>query len=90
MLLGFMHLFFVAADLLCVVVLVRLLSYKWQAQWLTTFNSAEKPLVDWFVLQIQKAMVRVTAKQYSEKQLLVIGILTLALIRLFLMGLGCS
>ena len=84
--LGFVHLFLVAADILFVLLLATMLSYRWQAPWLTAINAAGKPAVDWFTGQIERSLGRVGQKAPSERIMLFIGMLAISLIRLLVAG----
>jgi len=84
--LGLVHLFLVTADILFVLLLARMLSYRWHSRWLTAVNTAGKPCVDWLTGQIERTLGRVGQKAPSERIVLFIGMLAISLIRLLLAG----
>jgi len=86
MVLGLVHLFLVAVDILFVLLLATMLSYRWQAPWLTAINAAGKPAVDWLTGQIERSLGRFGQKVPSEGVVLFIGMLAISLIRLLLAG----
>jgi len=85
LILSFVHLFLVATDILFLLLLSRMLSYRWQTRWLTALNSTGKPVVDWFASHVQKTLGHLTSKALSEIAILIVGLLALTLVRLFLM-----
>jgi len=67
LILSFVHLFLVATDILFLVLLARVLSYRWQPRWLTAFNSMGKPLVDWFTSHVHKTVAPMSpARRYQK------------------------
>jgi hypothetical protein len=83
LLLSAVHLFLVATDILFLLLLMKMLSYRWQPQWLTAFNSLGKPAADWFSGYIEKALRHISKKVFSEKIVLFIGMLAISFIRIF-------
>lgn len=86
LILGLVHLLLVAVDLLFVLLLARMLSYRWHSRWLTAVNEAGKPCVDWLTEHIERTLGRVSQKARSERIVLFIGMLAISLLRLLLAG----
>lgn len=80
--LGFIHLFLVSADILFVLLLARMLSYRWQARWLVAINATGKPAVDWFAGQVERVLDHIGWKAPSERTVLFIGMLAISILRL--------
>lgn len=87
LLLSFVHLFLVATDLLFFLLLVRMLTHKWQPHWLIAFDSMGKPLVEWLTGHIERGVCRVSKRAFPEKVVLLIGMLAICLVRLFVAAL---
>ena len=68
--LGFIHLFLVVVDILFVLMLTRMLSYRWQTRWLAVINAAGKPAVDWFAGRTARALNHIGWKVPSERTVL--------------------
>lgn len=84
--LGFVHLFLVAVDILFVLMLTRMLSYRWQAHWLVAINATGKPAVDWFTGQVEGVLDRIGWKAPSERGVLFIGMLAISILRLLVVA----
>lgn len=84
LILSLVSLILLAIDIIFFFVLVRMLSLRWCTPWLVAFNSTGKPLVDWFISQLQTRIGRITSKSYSDKALLVAGMVILIFVRFFL------
>jgi hypothetical protein len=80
--LGFIHLFLVAVDILFVLMLTRMLSYRWQARWLAVINATGKPAVDWFAGRTARVLDHIGWKVPSERAVLFIGMLAISIMRL--------
>jgi hypothetical protein len=80
--LGFIHLFLVAVDILFVLMLTRMLSYRWQARWLAVINATGKPAVDWFAGRTARVLDHIGWKVPSERAVLFIGMLVISILRL--------
>ena len=87
LLLSAVHLFLVATDILFFLLLMKELSYRWQPRWLTAFNSLGKPAVDWFAGRLEKGLCHLGKKTFSERTILLVGMLILMLARLFTVAL---
>jgi len=85
--LGLVHLFLVAADILFLLLLAAMLGYRWQPPWLMAINSAGKPAVDWLTGHIERVLDHFTKKPPSERMVLFIGMLTISLVRFFVAAL---
>jgi hypothetical protein len=83
LILSLVHLFLVATDILFFLILMKMLSYRLQTKWLTAFNSLGKPVVDWFAGQLKKGLCHLSKKTFSERAILLVGMLILMLARLF-------
>jgi len=84
--LGFIHLFLVAADILFVLLLARMLSYRWQVHWLATVNATGKPAVDWFAGHVERILNHIGWKAPSERTVLFIGMLAISIMRLLVIA----
>ena len=80
--LGLVHLLLAAADVLFLLLLARMLSYRWQPAWLTAINSAGKPVVDWFTSHIERGLDRLGLRAPFERTVLFVGMLALSTIRI--------
>jgi len=87
LILSLVHLFLVATDLLFFLLVVKMLSYRWQTRWLTAFNSVGSTAVEWFTGYIKRALCHFSKKTFSEKVVLFIGMLTISLVRFFVAAL---
>ena len=79
---GFIHVFLVAVDILFVLLLARMLSYRWQVPWLVAVNATGKPTVDWFAEHVERVLDRIGWKAPSERTVLFIGMLAISVMRL--------
>ncbi len=84
--LGFIHLFLVVVDILFVLMLTRMLSYRWQTRWLAVINAAGKPAVDWFAGRTARALNHIGWKVPSERTVLFIGMLAISITRLLMVA----
>ncbi len=82
--LGLVHLFLVATDILFLLLLATMLTYRWQTRWLTAITSVGKPAVDWLTGQIERGLGHVCWKVPSERTILFIGMLAISVLRLLL------
>ena len=80
--LGFIHLFLVIVDILFVLLLARMLNYRWQTRWLVAINATGKPVVDWFAGHIERVLDHIGWRSPSERTVLFIGMLTISFARL--------
>ena len=87
LILSVIHLFFVATDILFLLLLVKMLSYRWQHQWLMAFNSMGKPVVDWFTGYIDRGLTHFSKKTFSQRIVLFIAMLAISLLRIFIVAL---
>jgi len=90
LILSLIHVLLIAIDLMLFFLLAKILTYKWQNSLLTAFNSVGKPVVDWFTNYLEKGVHHLSSKTYSQKMLLVIGMLVLMFARLMLVALFCE
>ena len=79
---------FVAVDLLAFFLLVRAASRLWPAKLLLAFDQAGKPLTEYYLQTTQRVWDRLTNKQTTERQRLLIGFCSLLVARLILSGFG--
>jgi hypothetical protein len=84
--LGFIHLFLVAVDILFVLLLARMLNYRWQVHWLATVNATGKPAVDWFAGHVERILNHIGWKAPSERTVLFIGMLVISIMRLLVIA----
>lgn len=86
LILGLGHLLLVAVDLLFVLLLARMLSYRWHSRWLTAVNTAGKPYLDWLTRRIERTLRRVGQKAPSERIVLFVAMVAISLMRLLFTG----
>jgi hypothetical protein len=84
--LGLVHLLLVAVDLLFVLLLARMLSFRWHTRWLAAINTAGQPYLDWLTRQIERTLGHVGQRAPSERIVLFVGMVAISLIRLLLAG----
>jgi len=87
LILSVIHLFFVATDILFLLLLMRMLSYRWQHHWLMAFNSVGEPVVDWFTGFIERGLTHFSKKTFSQRMVLFIAMLTISFLRIFIVAL---
>jgi len=87
LIMSLIHLLLIATDIIFFFLVTTLLCHKWRTSWLIAFNSIGKPLVDWFTGYIQKTTSHITDKTFSQRALLVVGMLALVFIRFLLVAL---
>ncbi len=85
--LGVVHLFLVAVDILFLLLFAAMLGYRWQPPWLTAINSAGKPAVDWITGHTERVLDHFTKKPPCERMVLFIGMLGLSFLRVFVAAL---
>ena len=78
---GFGHIALFGIDLICLLVLIRMIRNRFGFTWLTAVDIAGKTVVDWFTDRIDKMMNHITRKSYSPGVLLLIGMIFLMVIR---------
>ena len=81
------HLTLLALDIICFFVIIRMLCHRVDRVWLKTFDSVGGPLVDLYVSYLRKAINRISSKTFSQAALLNIAMLTLVIVRIFLVAL---
>ena len=86
MILGLGHLLLVAVDLLFVLLLARMLSYRWHSRWLMAVNAAGKPYLDWLTGRIERTLRRFGQKAPSERIVLFVAMVAISLMRLLFTG----
>ena len=70
-------------DVMSFFVLVRLVSSWRSYPWLARFDTVGQPLVNWFTTAcVQKGLDRLGQKNWSDKTILVVGLLALFVARL--------
>ncbi len=87
LLFGVVHLGVVAADVLFLCLLVRMLSLKWPLRGLLAFDTLSRPIVDWFTSHVDRIARRAGSESPAEPTALFIGMLALAALRLIVVGL---
>ncbi len=86
LILGLAHLLLVVVDLLFVLLLARMLSYRWHSRWLTAVNTAGRPYLDWLTRRIERTLRRVGQKAPSERIVLFVAMVAISLMRFGLAG----
>jgi hypothetical protein len=81
LILSAVHLFLVATDILFLLLLMKMLSYKWQHPLLTAFNSMGKPAVECFTGYIEKGLTHINKKTFSQRTILFIAMLAISVLR---------
>ena len=83
-LIGVIHLVFVAADVLFLVMLLKIVHDRWQIPWIEPILTAVKPamsvVLNWFAATV----LRVTGTSYSEKSSLILLLICLCVIRILI------
>lgn len=80
--LGLIHLSLVAADVLFVLLLARMLSYRWQPPWLMALNGTGKPVVNWFTGRLERGLDHLGLKAPCEKTVLFLGMVAISTARI--------
>jgi hypothetical protein len=86
LLLSFVHLVLIALDVAIFFVLIRMLCYRWHWPWLEAFDAVGKPLVDRLNNNTAKLSNRISHKNFSQRGLLNTSIITLVIVRIFLVA----
>lgn len=84
LLLGLIHLLLVAIDILFLLLLATMLSYRWQPPWLTALCSAGRPVVGWLTRHLERGFHYLGRQVPSERTVLFIAILAVWVLRLLL------
>jgi hypothetical protein len=79
---------FVAIDISTFFLLVRVASLLWPAKLLLAFDATGRTLTEYYLRATERLWGRLTKKQVTEKQKLLIGLCLLLLIRLVLSAFG--
>jgi chromate transport protein ChrA len=84
MLISVVHLAFIVADVLLMVVVLKIVHDRWRIPWiepiLTTVRPAMSVVLNWFAALV----LRATGKSYPEKTLLVLLIICLLVVRMII------
>jgi len=80
--LGLVHLLLAALDVLFLLLLAQMCSYRWQPAWLTAINAAGKPAVDWFSSHIERGLDHLGLKVPFARTVLFVGMMALRFLRL--------
>lgn len=81
LLIGIVHLLFVAFDILFVMILIRVVYERWRPEWLRLINKAVEPVVDFTIGHVEMLVTKITDRTYTDKTLTVILILCLSVLR---------
>jgi len=84
-LIGVVHLVFVAADMLFLVILLKILHDRWQIPWIEPILTAVRPAMGIIMNGFAILVLKATGKSYPEKTLLILLIINLLVMR-FLIG----
>ncbi|MCD4831701.1 MAG: hypothetical protein K8R02_07855 [Anaerohalosphaeraceae bacterium] len=82
LLVGIIHLIFVAMDVLMMMIIVKIAYQRWKFEWFRSINNAVEPVINSIINYLDKWSIKITGKKYSEKTLLIFLILCLWLIRI--------
>ena len=81
LLIGFIHLFFVAIDIFFVMIIAKTVYDRWRPSWLKEAAHAIEPVLATAIDYAGSALSKITGKRYSDKTLLVLIIVCLSLAR---------
>ena len=81
MLISVVHLAFVAADVLLMVVVLKIIYDRWQIPWMEPILTAVKPVISVVLNWFASLVLRATGKSYHDKTLLILLIICLLLMR---------
>lgn len=81
------YLVVMALDVLCFFTLVRLLAGRVSYSWLLAFDRVGQPLVNGYVVHLQRGIERFGVRGISDQQLLALGLLIASALRLSLAAL---
>lgn len=79
---------FIAIDIATFFLLVRAASILWPAKLIMAFDATGRPLTEYYLRATERLWGRLTKKQVTEKQKLLIGLCFLLIIRLVLSAFG--
>ena len=83
-LLGVIHLFFAAMDILMIIILIRAIYHRWKLEFLRPVNQVIEPVIHYFTDNIEAWILKITGKIYSERILLMILIVAITAVRLII------
>ena len=81
MLISVVHLAFVAADVLLMVVVLKIVHNRWRIAWIEPILMAVRPVMGIIMNGFAVLVLRATGKSYHEKTLLILLIICLLLMR---------
>ncbi len=82
LLVGIIHLVFVAMDVFLLMIIIKLVYQRWEPIWLKQIIKVVEPLMDFILNYFREIMVKIAGKRYSEKTLWLLIIFCLSLVRL--------
>ena len=82
LLVGIVHLVFVAMDVFLLMVILKVIYSQWELPWLKQIIKAIEPLMNFTLNYFERIVVGITGRRYSEKTLWLLVILCLLLVRL--------
>ena len=85
-LVGVVHLAFVATDVLFMVILLKIVHDRWQIPLIEPILTAVKPAMSVVLNWFASLVLRATGKSYPEKTLLVLLIISLLFMRLLVVS----
>ncbi|MCK4913916.1 MAG: hypothetical protein KAS69_04895 [Planctomycetes bacterium] len=87
LLVGIIHLVFVAMDILVIMVLVKVVYDRWQIEFLKHIANAIEPVINTVTTSAGKLAMTITGKSYPQKTLLVLLLFSMWIIRLIISSL---
>ena len=86
-LIGFVHLLFVAMDIVLLMIAVKVVYDRWKPSWLKQLMHAVEPLINFALKYTADISLKVTGKTYSDKTLMLLIIVCMFTARLIVAGL---
>ncbi|MCF7955177.1 MAG: hypothetical protein K9M75_05190 [Phycisphaerae bacterium] len=80
-LLGFIHLFFVAIDLFFLMLIVKSVHDRWKPVFLDKFSEVAEPLIDNTLAYLHDLTLAITRKTYSDRTLAIMLLVAMSLLR---------
>jgi chromate transport protein ChrA len=87
-LISVIHIVFVAADVLFLVMLLKIVHDRWQIPWIEPILTAVKPAMSVVLNMFQSLVLRATGKSYPEKTLFILLILCLLIMRFLIISIA--
>lgn len=87
LILSVLNLLFIAIKILIFFIIVRIACYRWDVPWLRAIDSAGNRLIGWYTKYVRRAMSFISHRTYSQRTILVIGMIALVFARFLLVAL---